>query len=136
MLDSHQNDGRYPGIDLDLRDYSGGSYDSTRPCYPIAVCPEAPGKISKVFQLREIFMLAVMDKLTDKPGWHTKVFDDAIVARWRVEALQQPEDGLYRLATEDDEQRYGRYAMPSKLSQPRCRILSEKAFNYISMIFP
>ncbi|KAF9641530.1 hypothetical protein BFW01_g1513 [Lasiodiplodia theobromae] len=39
---------------------------------------------------REHSMLAVMDALTDKPDWERKVFDDAVVARWRAEAVYEP----------------------------------------------
>ena len=28
-------------------------------------------------------MMAVMDKITDKPDWDEKVFDDIIVQKWR-----------------------------------------------------
>ncbi|KAK8112328.1 uncharacterized protein PG998_008785 [Apiospora kogelbergensis] len=134
MTSPQPKDGRYPGIDLDLRDHSGG-WRATKPLYPIAVSLHLPGSTSELFQLREVFMLAVMDTLTDKPGWHTKVFDEAIVAKWRAEALQQPEDGLYRLATEGWRLHNRRYLAEDEegedlLPQPRCRILSEKAFDY------
>ena len=32
-------------------------------------------------------MMAIMDKITDKPDWDRKVFDDTIVHKWRQEAL-------------------------------------------------
>ena len=31
--------------------------------------------------------MAIMDKITDKPDWDKKVFDDTIVQKWRQEAL-------------------------------------------------
>ena len=37
---------------------------------------------------REIAMLRVMEALTDKPDWDTKIFDENIVSRWRFEALR------------------------------------------------
>lgn len=37
--------------------------------------------------LRERNMLAVMDRLTDKPEWSRKLFDEDIVAKWKKEAL-------------------------------------------------
>lgn len=40
--------------------------------------------------VREIAMLAVMDALTDKPRWHEKVFDEAVVEQWRAEAVSMP----------------------------------------------
>ncbi|KAJ9136822.1 Protein of unknown function DUF4246 [Pleurostoma richardsiae] len=40
--------------------------------------------------VREAAMLRLMDALTDKPNWHVKVFDDAIVAKWHAEATAMP----------------------------------------------
>ena len=45
-------------------------------------------------------MMKLMDKLTDKSDWHKKVYDEEIVAKWRKEAMEQPEDALYRQITE------------------------------------
>ncbi|KAK7968032.1 uncharacterized protein PG986_002309 [Apiospora aurea] len=125
----HQH--QYPGINLPLRHYATGwSQETKQACYPIGVCENAPGATSELLQLREVFMLAVMDRLTDKPDWHRKVFDEAVVAKWRAEALQQPEEGLYRLAVEH----VNLWREPleeSKLSPlRRSRYMSEKAFDY------
>lgn len=38
--------------------------------------------------VREIAMLRVMNALTDKPNWNSKIFDEAIVAKWKEEALK------------------------------------------------
>lgn len=38
--------------------------------------------------LRERDMIAVLDKLTDKPDWERKVYDDGILAKWREECLR------------------------------------------------
>lgn len=32
-------------------------------------------------------MMAIMNKITDKPDWDKKVFDESIVRKWRQEAL-------------------------------------------------
>lgn len=39
---------------------------------------------------REIAMLSLMESITDKPDWDTKVFDDAIVDKWHAEATSLP----------------------------------------------
>ena len=39
-------------------------------------------------------MLWLMEQLTNKPDWHAKVHDDAIVAKWRDEALRAPHPNL------------------------------------------
>lgn len=41
--------------------------------------------------LREVAMMAIMSRLTGKPDWHRKVFDE-IVARGKTEALAIPDD--------------------------------------------
>lgn len=33
-------------------------------------------------------MLSLMSALKDKPEWSSKVFDESIVGKWRVEAMQ------------------------------------------------
>lgn len=40
-----------------------------------------------ILTVRELNMMAIMDKITDKPDWDQKVFDDTIVQKWRQEAL-------------------------------------------------
>ncbi|OQO14742.1 hypothetical protein B0A48_00124 [Cryoendolithus antarcticus] len=40
--------------------------------------------------VREVAMLAVMDAITDKDSWTDKVFDETVVAKWRVEAMAMP----------------------------------------------
>lgn len=40
-----------------------------------------------------------MEKLTDKPDWNKKVFDEEIVAKWRAEALVIPSKELWALVT-------------------------------------
>lgn len=36
-------------------------------------------------------MMAVMDRLTDKPEWNRKVFDPEIVRKWKIEAMAVPD---------------------------------------------
>ena len=40
-----------------------------------------------ILTVRELNMMAIMDKITDKSDWDRKVFDDTIVRKWRQEAL-------------------------------------------------
>jgi hypothetical protein len=40
--------------------------------------------------VRELAMLRLTESITDKPDWDQKVFDDAIVVKWRAEALAMP----------------------------------------------
>ncbi|SPO01758.1 uncharacterized protein DNG_04431 [Cephalotrichum gorgonifer] len=36
---------------------------------------------------RELAMLRTMNKITDKPDWETRIFDDEVAASWKVEAV-------------------------------------------------
>ncbi|KAL2672816.1 hypothetical protein Neosp_013532 [[Neocosmospora] mangrovei] len=38
----------------------------------------------------------------DKPNWHQKVFGEDIVQKWRDEAREQPEDGLFARIMQDN----------------------------------
>lgn len=40
------------------------------------------------FTVRERTMMALMERITDKPEWERKVFDEGIVEKWRVEAME------------------------------------------------
>ena len=40
-----------------------------------------------ILTVRELNMMAIMNKITDKPDWDKKVFDDTIIQKWRQEAL-------------------------------------------------
>ena len=40
-----------------------------------------------ILTVRELNMMAIMDKITDKPDWDKKVFDNTIILKWRQEAL-------------------------------------------------
>ncbi|KAL0573733.1 hypothetical protein V5O48_008229 [Marasmius crinis-equi] len=41
--------------------------------------------------LRELKMLAIINELTEKEGWVWKVYDKKIVAKWKEEALREPQ---------------------------------------------
>lgn len=76
-------------------------------------------------------MMLVMDSLTDKVDWHKKVFDVEIVGKWRKEALEQPEEGLYFQATdsqgeEDEGRNWARVR-----NSPRLRIITEATFDFV-----
>jgi hypothetical protein len=107
--ESHQ----YPGVNLPLRVMAEG--------FRLGSCEGAPGSLSDLLPMREVAMMILMDRLTDKPNWHEKVFDEAIVAKWRTEALTQPEDAIYHeiVAGKD-------VPMPR-----RTRIITEAAFDYV-----
>ncbi|RXW19960.1 hypothetical protein EST38_g5893 [Candolleomyces aberdarensis] len=48
---------------------------------------------SGIFQpitLRELTMLRFINKVTDKPDWTTKVFDESIITKWKQESVNLP----------------------------------------------
>jgi len=91
--------------------------------YPIGAHHNCWGTDSELLPVREVFMMILMDSLTDKVDWHKKVFDEEIVAKWRKEALEQPDDILYLHVIEDK--------TAEKIPKPRGRIISEAAFDYV-----
>lgn len=44
--------------------------------------------------VRERNMMQVINAITDKPDWRRKVFDEAIIAKWRAEALTEEGQGF------------------------------------------
>ncbi|KAI4688005.1 uncharacterized protein J4E84_004933 [Alternaria hordeiaustralica] len=85
----------YPGLGLPLRHWEQTDYDF----YPIGSHPNAHGSESDIIPVRELAVMDVLEKLTDKPDWHKKIFDEEIVARWRKEALAIPDGHFWHLAT-------------------------------------
>lgn len=43
---------------------------------------------------REYTMMELMNRITDKPCWDVKVFDDAIATKWKAELLQSTEKDI------------------------------------------
>ncbi|KAM7187203.1 Protein of unknown function (DUF4246) domain containing protein [Rhypophila sp. PSN 637] len=108
---------RYPGIDLPLCQSDEGAYEISG-----HLNLESPKDPSRMLQIREVAMMILMDRLTDKPKWHEKVFDKDIVAAWRRDTFAQSEEPVYMSITQD--------ANTNDLRMPaRTRIISEKAFD-------
>lgn len=82
----------YPGLGLPLRHFEDDG------SYPSGAHTSINGSTTELLYIRELAMLDVMEKLTDKPDWHKKVFDEEIVSKWREEALAIPDDYFRQLA--------------------------------------
>jgi hypothetical protein len=116
---------KYPGLGHPLRGGANG-YG-----YPTGGTRE-DGTESDLIYVRELAMMDVMDKLTDKPDWHKKVFDGVIVEKWKKEALAIPDDMLYKLSTA------GKSSWgdgEDNLSMKAVDVLNERAFNYVRLFF-
>ncbi|CAO2652066.1 Nn.00g003490.m01.CDS01 [Neocucurbitaria sp. VM-36] len=90
----------YPGLGLPLRHNKQDDYGF----YPIGAHGSCYGSDSDMIPVRELAMMDIMEKLTDKENWHKKVFDNEIVVRWRKEALALPDEEFWKLATDGKRQ--------------------------------
>jgi len=129
MLQSNMYD--YPGLGLPLRYNEQIGYDH----YPIGAHGNNPGSNSLPIFVRELAMMDVMEKLTDKAQWNTKVFDDKIVGKWKNEALAIPNKELYSLATSGKDASFGHDEIQSghQSDDMLDSILNERAFDYVSI---
>jgi Protein of unknown function (DUF4246) len=91
----------YPGLGLPLR-HDPHEYGH----YPIGAHGNCFKASSDLLPIRELAMMSIMDRLTDKEDWHKKVFDDDIVSKWREEALAIPDEQFRNLAQSDKYQRW------------------------------
>ncbi|KAI1826451.1 hypothetical protein F4861DRAFT_83373 [Xylaria intraflava] len=82
------------------------------------------GAQSNVLLVREVAMMHIMDRLTDKVDWHKKVFDEKIIAKWRAEALAYPDQVFWELAATCSQ--YDSDVGPSALEG----IMTDKSFDY------
>ncbi|KAF2744937.1 hypothetical protein M011DRAFT_153165 [Sporormia fimetaria CBS 119925] len=92
---------QYPGLGLPLRHYA-----MDFGTYPIGVHGDAYGSKSGILPVRELAMMHIMEQLTDKPEWHKKVFEEDIVAKWRREALEIPDEVFCQMAGSAKKQRW------------------------------
>ncbi|KAK4244335.1 hypothetical protein C7999DRAFT_35299 [Corynascus novoguineensis] len=113
----------YPGWNLPL-DYRGNDPDDNE-VYPFGVQGHSlgvqgnPGAETKVLTVREVAMMLVMDRLTDKPDWHIKVFDDKIAEKWKEETLAWPEEDLWMRASVENSRGY-RPRPPQSILDAEC----------------
>lgn len=63
--------------------------------FPVGLDQNGPGAESELLLVREVAMMIIMDRLTDKPNWHIKMFDETISKKWSEEALEIPVDQLW-----------------------------------------
>ncbi|TVY13172.1 hypothetical protein LARI1_G009060 [Lachnellula arida] len=125
---------KYPGLGIPLRHFPQGDYNT----YPMGAHGNCYGGDSALLPIREIAMMIIMDRLMDKPDWHKKVFDNEIIAKWRKEALDYPDDSLWKQATggKVTNQMASRYPNHGDIHgassnvKPLSGIMSTEAFDY------
>jgi hypothetical protein len=114
----------YPGWGMDLR-WTGPPGKPQQWDYPKGIHYNCVGAESAMILVREVAMMLVMDRLTDKPNWHVKVFDDEIAEKWKTEALAWPDEDLWhRIANIDHSWRWSPKMPPN--------ILSKESLDYVS----
>ncbi|KAJ4422161.1 hypothetical protein N0V82_003245 [Gnomoniopsis sp. IMI 355080] len=136
----------YPGLGLPLRyhpqtDPAYRYRADTLPTFPLGSHPNILGSESDLLPVREVAMLAIMDRLTDKPMWNRKVFDEAIVSKWKDEALAVPDEEWMKVAAApgsgwdqppERHQKYenGQFQWVEKVPTKLVGIMSERAFDF------
>ncbi|KAB2570656.1 hypothetical protein DBV05_g10664 [Lasiodiplodia theobromae] len=74
-----------PGFGLPIDTWPPWSRKKNKERFPHAISEFGT---AKAITLRERRMLDFINKISDKPEWDRKVFDEAIVSEWRVEAMR------------------------------------------------
>lgn len=87
--------------------------------------------------------MSIMDRLTDKPEWYRKVLDEAILSKWKAEALAVPDEEWMKIAAaprSDWSEHRSRWVMESGQGREVpvgatkvVGIMSEQAFDYVSI---
>ncbi|KAK4443131.1 hypothetical protein QBC34DRAFT_362554 [Podospora aff. communis PSN243] len=88
---------KYPGWKQDLRyvlENDEVRFAETG-VFPVGIHHDCYGNQSIMLTVREVAMMMIMERLTDKPDWHVKIFDQAIVDKWTEEALAWPNEDLW-----------------------------------------
>ncbi|KAF2811084.1 uncharacterized protein BDZ99DRAFT_462360 [Mytilinidion resinicola] len=91
---------KYPGLGLPLRHNEQQDYGF----YPIGAHGSCYGSDSDILPVRELAMMSIMERLTDKEDWHKKVFDEEIVSKYREVALSIPDEAFWKLAFQEKSQ--------------------------------
>lgn len=87
----------YPGLGLPLRHYPR---DETT-FYPLGLHIHSWASRSAMLPVREVAMMNIMERLTDKKDWHKKIFNEEVVKKWRKEALEHPNKLYWKQATDN-----------------------------------
>ncbi|KAL1612138.1 hypothetical protein SLS60_000361 [Paraconiothyrium brasiliense] len=127
----------YPGLGLPLR----VELEHHQDFYPIGAHSGCSDAFTDLLTVRELAMMHIMDRLTDKPDWSKKVWDEEIVDKWRTEAKAIPDIYWWNIATkgegqdeekeqeEDEDEDYHRY---HRYQHHRCQlqgVVNEKTFD-------
>ena len=124
----------YPGLGLSLRRY----HRPDEKHYSIGAHASCWGAQSDILSVRELAVMSIMDRLTDKEDWHEKVFDEGVVSEWEKEARAISDVELSDLATSGKYQKWdedGRIFVDAESSnhiRPLQNIIDEGTFAAVS----
>lgn len=130
---------QYPGLGRPLRHYPSRIHWHA---YPVGHDEYCYDNTSELLPVREVAMMIIIDRLTDKPEWEKKVFSEDVVAKWRTEALHYPDDLLWRQASngkqgkpdlESDEDSVGHFSY-LRTTNPLKNIITDSIFDYVSFV--
>lgn len=131
----------YPGLGEELR----STISDCELRYPIGAQHNHADSWSELLPVRELAMMSIMDKITDKVDWNKKIFDKSIVSKWREEALAIPDDEFWKLAiqgkyantvdgimfrSEDDHHALPYMEYPPSITKPE-DIMDSDSFDYV-----
>jgi hypothetical protein len=114
---------KYPGLGLPLCNKL--EWKEKKICYPIGAHSSCYGSTSPPLPVREVAMMGIMETLTDKEGWHKKVFDKKIVAKWHEEAKAIPNEYFWDQVVADKQEH-----CPLINRCPE-KILNDESFEYV-----
>jgi len=115
----------YPGLGRPLR------INDSLSNYPNGATHD-DGTQSELIYVRELAMMNVMDRLTDKAGWEKKVFDDVIVGKWKKEALAIPDVEFFKLASYGKLRWGGSNDENGGSEDKTVGIMNERTFEYVN----
>lgn len=124
----------YPGLGQPLRSY----HRPNQKHYSIGAHASCWGAQSDILPVRELAMMSIMDRLTDKEDWHEKVFDEDIVCEWEKETRAISDEELSGLATSGKYQKWdedGRVVLSAESSErirPLQNIMADGTFEMVN----
>lgn len=88
--------------------------------------------------MRERVIIAVTAALKDKPDWERKVFDEAIVGKWKLEAMEtdsvtQSEGQAVSNEHDHEQQSKAEHTSLDSNEAARQKVVTEKLFQYVRL---
>ncbi|KAL2835816.1 hypothetical protein BJY01DRAFT_65957 [Aspergillus pseudoustus] len=92
MADKQSSPFELPGFNLPLDHKPKRTYGDVVYANALDLNDIEDGYCGYTFTVRELLMMQIMESVTDKPDWETKVFNEEITNKWREEIAQSGRD--------------------------------------------